>query len=64
MVVFESIGGLEISLWLALNQTGINATPINPRQIRNFAQAKGKLAKTDNIDAKIIAQYGQAMKYC
>jgi transposase len=62
MVVFESTGGLEISLWLALNQAGINAAPINPRQIRNFAQAKGKLAKTDNIDAQIIAQYGQAMK--
>jgi transposase len=62
MVVFESTGGLEISLWLALNEAGINAAPINPRQIRNFAQAKGKLAKTDNIDAQIIAQYGQAMK--
>ena len=62
MVVFESTGGLEISLWLALNQAGINAAPINPRQIRHFAQAKGKLAKTDNIDAQIIAQYGQAMK--
>jgi transposase len=62
MVVFESTGGLEISLWLALNQAGINAAPINPRQIRNFAQAKGKLAKTDKIDAQIIAQYGQAMR--
>ena len=62
MVVFESTGGLEISLWLALNEAGINAAPINPRQIRHFAQAKGKLAKTDNIDAQIIAQYGQAMK--
>jgi len=62
MVVFEATGGLELSLWLALTQAGINAAPINPRQIRNFAQAKGKLAKTDNIDAQIIAQYGQAMK--
>lgn len=62
MAVFESTGGLELSLWLALTQAGINAASINPRQIRNFAQAKGKLAKTDNIDAQIIAQYGQAMK--
>jgi transposase len=62
MLVFESTGGLEISLWLALNQARINAAPINPRQIRNFAQAKGKLAKTDKIDAQIIAQYGQAMR--
>ena len=62
MVVFESTGGQELSLWLALTQAGIGAAPINPRQIRNFAQAKGQLAKTDNIDAQIIAQYGQAMK--
>jgi transposase len=46
----------------ANNQAGIDAAPINPRQVRKFAQAKGKLAKTDNIDAQIIAQYGQAMK--
>jgi transposase len=58
MVVFESTGGQELSLWLALTQAGIEAAPINPRQIRNFAQAKGQLAKTDNIDAQIIAQYG------
>ena len=62
MVVFESTGGQELSLWLALTQAGIEAAPVNPRQIRNFAQAKGQLAKTDNIDAQIIAQYGQAMK--
>jgi transposase len=62
MVVFESTGGLEIALWLALNQAKINAASINPRQIRNFAQAMGKLAKTDTIDAQILAQYGQAMK--
>jgi transposase len=62
MVVFESTGGLELSLWLALTKAGIDGAPINPRQIRNFAQAKGQLAKTDNIDAQIIAQYGRAMR--
>jgi transposase len=62
MVIFEATGGLELSLWSALTKAGINAAPINPRQIRNFAQAKGTLAKTDIIDAQIIAQYGHAMK--
>jgi transposase len=62
MVSFESTGGMEIDLWLALNKAKIDAAPINPRQIRNFAQALGKLAKTDNIDAQVIAQFGQATK--
>jgi transposase len=62
MVVFESTGGLEIDLWLALNQAQIDAASINPRQVRNFAQALGVLAKTDKIDAQIIAQFGQATK--
>jgi transposase len=62
MVVFESTGGLEIDLWLALNEAGIDAAPVNPRQIRSFAQALNKQAKTDTIDAQVIAQFGQATK--
>jgi transposase len=60
MVIFEATGGLELSLWHALTEAGIEAALINPRQIREFARAKGRLAKTDSIDAKIIAEYGQA----
>jgi transposase len=62
MVVFESTGGLEIDFWLALNEAGIDAAPINPRQIRNFAQALNQQAKTDTIDAQVIAQFGQVIK--
>ena len=62
LVVFEATGGLEISFWYALTEAGIDAAPVNPRQIREFARAKGRLAKTDTIDAQIIAQYGQAMQ--
>jgi transposase len=62
LVVFESTGGMEILLWEALSKSGIDATPINPRQIRDFAKAKGKLAKTDAIDAEVIAHYAQAMQ--
>jgi transposase len=61
LVVFEATGGLELSFWHALTEEGIDAAPINPRQIRDFAKAKGRLAKTDTIDAQVIAQYGQAL---
>jgi transposase len=62
LVVFEASGGLEIPFWAALSEAGINTVPINPRQIRDFARAKGRLAKTDTIDAQVIAHYGQAMQ--
>lgn len=62
LVIFEATGGLEIPFWAALFQAGISAAPINPRQIRDFARAKGRLAKTDVIDAQVIAHYAQAMK--
>ena len=62
IVVFEATGGLELPFWEALSEAGISAAPINPRQIRDFARAKGKLAKTDAIDAQVIAQYGRAMQ--
>ena len=61
-VVFEATGGLELSFWEALTEAGIEAAPINPRQIRDFAKAKGKLAKTDEIDAAVIAYFGRAMQ--
>jgi transposase len=57
IVVFEATGGLELSLWEALSKAAINAAPTNPRQIRDFARSIGKLAKTDTIDAKVLAQY-------
>ena len=62
LVVFEATGGLELTLWSALTEAEIEAAPVNPRQIRDFAKAKGRLAKTDTIDAQIIAQYGQAFR--
>lgn len=60
LVIFEATGSYGIPLWYALSTESIDATPINPRQIRDFAKAKGRLAKTDEIDARIIADYGQA----
>jgi transposase len=62
LVVFEATGGLELSFWYALTEVGVDAAPINPRQVREFARAKGKLAKTDTIDAKIIAEYARVFQ--
>jgi transposase len=61
-VVFEATGGFELELWSALTEAELEASPVNPRQVRDFAKAKGILAKTDTIDAKVLAEYGQAME--
>ncbi len=57
LVAFESTGGYELSLWQALTEAGIPTISANPRQVRDFARYMGKLAKTDKIDARVIAQY-------
>lgn len=57
-VVCESTGGYERALVLALHAAGIPVSVINARQIRDFARACGRLAKTDAIDAAIIRDYG------
>jgi transposase len=62
LIVFEATGGLELPFWEALTEAGIDAVPVNPRQIRDFARAKGRLAKTDTIDAQVIAHYGKALQ--
>ncbi len=62
LVCFEATGGYEVKLWIALTEAGLNAAPSNPRMVRYFAQSAGRLAKTDAIDAQIIADYAYAMK--
>lgn len=60
LVAFEATGGYEFPLYLALDAAGLPAAPVNPRQIRDFARSMGKLAKTDAIDARVIAQFASA----
>jgi transposase len=60
LVAFEATGGYEFALYLALDAAGLPAAPANPRQIREFARSMGKLAKTDVIDARVIAQFASA----
>ena len=57
LVVMEATGGLELPLAAALALAGIQVAIVNPRQVRDFAKATGKLAKTDTIDAHVLAQF-------
>lgn len=62
LVVMEATGGLETLLYSALVAEGLPAVVINPRQVRDFAKALGKLAKTDAIDAWVLARFGAAVR--
>jgi transposase len=57
-VICEATGGYERALVCALHQAGLALSVINPRQVRDFARACGRLAKTDAIDARVLADYG------
>jgi transposase len=62
LVVLEATGGIELPLTAALAAAGLPVAVVNPRQIRDFARATGKLAKTDAIDARVIAHFAAAVK--
>ena len=59
LVVMEATGGYEMPLSIALAAAGIPVAVVNPRQVRDFARSQGKLAKTDRIDAAVIAHFGE-----
>ena len=62
VVVIEATGGLECPLAAALAAAHLPVVVVNPRQVRDFARATGRLAKTDAIDAQVLAQFGQAVE--
>jgi len=62
LVVFEASGGYERPLMAALEARGVAYARVNPRQAREFARATGRLAKTDRVDAKVLAEMGRALK--
>lgn len=62
LIVVEATGGLEISLVAALTSAELPVAVINPRQVRQFARAEGVLAKTDRLDARVLARFGQKMQ--
>jgi transposase len=62
LVVLEATGGYEIAVAAALGVAKIPCAVVNPRQVRDFAKALGRLAKTDRIDAAVLAHFGEALK--
>lgn len=62
LVVLEASGGYEAPAVAALQVAGIPAAAINPRQARDFAKATGRLAKTDRIDAEVLAHFAAAVR--
>lgn len=62
LIVVEATGGLERPLAVALATAGQAIAVVNPRQVRDFAKARGRLAKTDRIDAQILAEFAERMR--
>jgi transposase len=62
VIVCEPSGGYEKLLVAGLQSAGLPVVVVNARQIRDFARAKGVLAKTDTLDAKILSEYGAVFK--
>lgn len=62
LVVLEATGGLQIPVASALGIKKHPVAVINPRQARDFARATGRLAKTDKIDAQVLAFFGQQVR--
>ena len=62
LVVLEATGGLDRAFVAQLLVAGLPVAVVNPRQVRDFAKAMGRLAKTDAIDARVLAAFGAAVK--
>ena len=61
-VIIESTGGLELPITRALSAASISVALINPARVRHFAKANGLYAKTDYLDARVLAEYGKRVK--
>jgi transposase len=61
LVVLEATGGIELPVVASLGAAGVPVAVVNPRQARDFGKATGKLAKTDVLDAKVLAHFAAAV---
>ena len=61
-IVLEATGGYELLLVTHLAAAGLPVVRVNPRQARHFAQATNQLAKTDRVDARLLAQLGEQLQ--
>ena len=62
LVILEATGGLELAVVAALVAAEVPVQVVNPRQARDFAKATGQLAKTDRLDALVLARFGAAIR--
>lgn len=62
LIVVEATGGLERPVVTAALAASLPVAVVNPRQVRDFAKASGRLAKTDRLDARVLAAFGEAIK--
>jgi transposase len=62
LVVLEATGGLQMPVAAALAAAGVSLAIVNPRQVRDFARATGRLAKTDRVDAQVLAHFAEAVR--
>jgi transposase len=62
LIVVEATGGYEEALVLALFEAGLPVALVSPQRVRQYAKAKGLLAKTDQLDAQVLAEYGKTIQ--
>jgi transposase len=62
LIAAEATGGYEQAIALTLDEAHLPVVGVNPRQVRDFAKALGQLAKTDRLDAVVIARFAEAVK--
>jgi transposase len=62
LIVLEATGGYEVLAVAALAAAALPVVVVNPRQVRDFAKATGQLAKTDRIDARVLALFGERLR--
>lgn len=62
LIILEATARLEMPLVGAMAAAGLPVAVVNPRQVRDFARASGILAKTDRLDAQVLAHFGQTMR--
>ena len=62
LIVLEATGGLEGLVVAALTAAGLPVAVVNPRQVREFGRSTGRLAKTDRLDARVLAHFAEAVR--
>ena len=62
LVVMEASGGYERSAWSTLAAKAVPVAVVNPKRVRDFGRALGLLAKTDQLDARVLADFGRRVE--